>query len=219
MADRYVFADEAGNFDFSRNPGASRYFTLTTITMDNCRVGDDLLDLRRDMGWRGLHLDAVPHAAKDSPAIRNEIFALLMRAPAFRIDTTVLEKSKAQLHLQADTGLFYQMAWYLHFKHVAPQIVTPQDRMFVVAASIGTRKTRGRFYTAVKDVVDQVSPCRRFRVGFWPADSDPCLWAADYCTWASQREWERGDTAYLNLLRSKLATNYDIWAVGTHYYY
>lgn len=91
--------------------------------------------------------------------------------------------------------------------------------MFVVAASIGTKKTRGRFYTAVQDVVNQVSPCRRYRVGFWPADSDPCLWVADYCTWACQREWELGDSTYANLLRSKLITNYDIWALGRKTYY
>jgi hypothetical protein len=26
MPDRYVFSDEAGNFDFSRKPDATRYF-------------------------------------------------------------------------------------------------------------------------------------------------------------------------------------------------
>ena len=81
------------------------------------------------------------------------------------------------------------------------------------------RKTRGQFHQAVQSVVQQVSPCRRFRVAFWPAKSDPCLWVADYCTWASQREWERGDTTYLDLLRSKVKSNYDIWATGTTLYY
>lgn len=38
MADRYVFSDEAGNFDFSRNSGASRYFILGTVTAGNCRL-------------------------------------------------------------------------------------------------------------------------------------------------------------------------------------
>jgi hypothetical protein len=45
---RFVFADEAGNFDFSRQLGATRYFVLTTVTMDNCGVGDALLALRID---------------------------------------------------------------------------------------------------------------------------------------------------------------------------
>jgi hypothetical protein len=57
MADRYVFADEAGNFDFSLRSGASRYFVLCTVTVDECTVGDELLALRRDLGWKGLHLD------------------------------------------------------------------------------------------------------------------------------------------------------------------
>jgi hypothetical protein len=26
-----------------------------------------------------------------------------------------------------------------------------------------------------------------------PHMSDPCLQVADYCTWAIQRKWERGD--------------------------
>jgi hypothetical protein len=40
MPDRYVFADEAGNFDFSRRQGASRYFILCTITSTHCEAGD-----------------------------------------------------------------------------------------------------------------------------------------------------------------------------------
>lgn len=56
MADRFVFADEAGNFDFSRNKGASRYFILTTVTMDDCRTGDALADLRRSLTWQGINL-------------------------------------------------------------------------------------------------------------------------------------------------------------------
>lgn len=71
----------------------------------------------------------------------------------------------------------------------------------------------------MQSVVQQVTPCHRYRVAFWPASSDPCLQAADYCTWAVQREWERGDAAYLNLLRSKLYSNYDIWAPGRQLYY
>jgi hypothetical protein len=46
MADRYVFADEAGNFDFSGARGASRYFILTSVTVADCSVGEQLLALR-----------------------------------------------------------------------------------------------------------------------------------------------------------------------------
>lgn len=83
MADRYVFAGEAGNFDFSRGTGASRYFILCTVDSRDCEVGDALLALRRQLGWRGLHLDRVFHATEDPQTVRDEVFALLahMGAP------------------------------------------------------------------------------------------------------------------------------------------
>ena len=179
MADRYVFSDEAGNFDFSRNSGASRYFIL----------------------------DKVFHATEDPQAIRDEVFEIL-RAGDFRIDATVLEKSKAQRHLQSEAAL-YKMAWYLHFKHVAPQIAQGEDRLFVVASRLGTKKKRGDFHAAVDDVVSQVSPCASHRVAFWPAESDPCLQVADYCVWAIQRKWEREDRSSYELIEDKIASEFD----------
>jgi hypothetical protein len=50
MADRYIFADEAGNFDFSLGQSASKYFVLTTIAMDDTGAGEALLNLRRHLG-------------------------------------------------------------------------------------------------------------------------------------------------------------------------
>jgi hypothetical protein len=110
------------------------------------------------------------------------------------------------------------MGWYLHFKHVVPLVATSEDRLLVVAASIGTKKTRNVFRENVEDVVRQVSPARH-RVAFWKADSDPCIQVADYCCWAVQRFWELGDRSYLDLLGSKVASNKDIFETGTTYYY
>jgi hypothetical protein len=130
----------------------------------------------------------------------------------------ILEKRKAQLHLQNEHS-FYKMAWYLHFKYVAPRIAHRSDRLFVAAASLGTKKKRGAFHTAVDDVVRQVSPCRSHRVAFWPASSDPCLQVADYCTWAIQRAWERGDDRSRALIESKISSEFDVWKPGSAYFY
>jgi hypothetical protein len=142
----------------------------------------------------GLHLDSVFHASEDPQAVRDEVFDLLDRA-AFRVDATILEKRKAQRHLQTQRAL-YKMAWFLHFKYVAPNIASSTDRLFVAASSLGTKKKRGQFHNAVDDVVQQVSPCHSHWVAFWPMESDPCLQVADYCTWAIQRKWERETHAH-----------------------
>jgi hypothetical protein len=128
-----------------------------------------------------------------------------------------LGNRKAEPHLHNELR-FYKMGWYLHFKHVAPMIATPQDRLLVVAASLGTKKTRELFRENVEDVVLQVSPARH-RVAFWKADSDPCIQVADYCCWAIQRFWELEDRTYIDLLGSKMMSNKDIYAVGRTYYY
>ena len=46
MTDVLVMADESGNFDFSRNPGATRYLILCTVTADDFGFGNELLGLR-----------------------------------------------------------------------------------------------------------------------------------------------------------------------------
>lgn len=207
--DVYVFADEAGNFDFSSHRGASKYFTIASITLTDCSIGGELLELRRDLAWRGKHLTEVFHATDDPQSVRDEVFAIIAAAD-FRIDATLLEKSKAYDYLRSEMRL-YKLAWFLHFKHVAPQIVNTQDRLLVVAAGFGVKRQRADFRDAVHDVVNQVSKCRSHQVAAWPANHDPCLQIADYCTWAIQRKWERGDTRSYDLIAEKIASEKDIW--------
>lgn len=216
MGDLYAFADEAGNFDFSDGRGASRYFVLCTVMSEHCEIGDSLLALRRDLGWRGQHLDRVFHATEDPQAVRDEVFALLVDMDCW-VDATILEKRKAQPHLREEASL-YKMAWYLHFKHLA-WTMGSSDRVFVAASSLGTKKARGALHTAVDDVVLQLSPCDSHRVAFWPAESDPCLQVADYCTWAIQRKWERADSRSHALIASKIRSEFDAWERGTTIYY
>lgn len=98
-------------------------------------------------------------------------------------------------------------------------IASATDRLFVTAASLGTKRKRARFHSAIDEVVLQVSPCHSYRVAFWPMESDPCLQLADYCTWAIQRKWERDDTRSYDLIKDKIASEKDIWWVGPKHYY
>jgi hypothetical protein len=117
VADRFVFADESGNFDFSLNPGASKYFLVTTVSMGDCRGGDALAQLRRELTWKGLDASRPFHACEDKPAVRSAVFELLKTLP-LRIDATALEKRKAEPHLHNELAL-YKMGWYLLGSKVA----------------------------------------------------------------------------------------------------
>ena len=208
MSRVYVFADEAGNFDFSRNRGASRYFILGTMTIADPSLGTRLLDLRRELAWRGHGLETSFHAVKDRFEVKNAVFEFLETVD-FRFDVVALEKSKAQPHVRADWEYFYKMAWLLHFRFVAPRILAHGDDLMVTAASIGTRKRRSALRSAIDDVVWQSAWTKvgRHRVAFWTAESDPCIQAADYVTWAIQRKWELGDTTWYRRIAPKATRN------------
>ncbi len=205
MARVHLFADESGNLDFSGK--GSRYFILTSITVADFRIGDHLLTLRRDMGWRDIPLSDALHATTDAQSVRDEVFAMLADHE-FRVDATVLEKANAHLHLRQDEVRFYRTAWYLHMKYIAPRIVRPDDELFVVGASLGSRKQRDLFRDAISDVVWQTTRTTIFKTAAWAAACEPCLQVADYCSWAIQRKWERDDLRSYVLIRDKIATEF-----------
>ena len=205
MARRFIFADESGHFDFSRKPGASRYYIPTSITAADCRAGDALLELRREMAWdgEGLELESF-HATTDAQATRNQVFATL--APLdFRVDVTIIEKSKLFMPEYVDAPHeFYSVAWIAHAASVLLSVGNHGDEILVVSASIGTAARRRHFMDAFQSAVTWFDTARVGRAAYWSADSEPCLQVADYCSWAVQRKWERGDSRSYDLIRDKI---------------
>lgn len=80
-------------------------------------------------------------------------------------------------------------------------------------------RRRAGFHGAVERVVRQVTPTTSFRAASWSGASDPCLQAADYCAWAVQRKWEVGDLRSYALIQAKIATEFDVFRMGTAEYY
>jgi hypothetical protein len=215
---RYVFADEAGEFNFSRHARASRYFILCTVTIDDCALGEKLLRLRKELVWNGFPVGDYFHASEDRQPVRDEVFKLLQAEP-ITVEATILEKSKAQPQVRRTEHRFYQYAWYYHFKGTSRKILGPADELLVTAASIGTKNGRAAFEAAIKDVMNQYYRGTVWKADHCPAMADPCLQAVDYCTWAIQRKWERGDTRSYDLISEKIRHEYETWARGTTHYY
>lgn len=218
MSRVHIFGDEAGNFDFSTSPGASKYFIVGTVTLSACDVGHELLDLRRDLAAQGVALESTFHASEDAQIVRDEVFRLI--APHdFRIDTTIIEKRKTLPRLQHDTERFYKQAWFMHMKYLIPKVVTKKDQLLAIVASIGTQKRRRGIRLGIEDVVDQSARDTPWEVAFWPSVSDPCLQIADYCTWAIQRKWERDDPRSYDLIEDKIRSEFDAFRTGKTYHY
>jgi hypothetical protein len=223
VADLYVFADEAGNMDFSPKKGSSRYWIVTTVTAADCAAGDALLDLRRRLAWEGVDVHPEFHATEELQPVRDRVFETL-RDCQFRVDATIFEKRKVRPHRRALTDRFYEFAWFYHLKALAPRIMGAGDRLLLVPATVAkSREKQVLFSEAVREAVGQLVKGDA-RCAFWAARTDPCLWVADYCSWAIQRKWEqtwegKPDDRSQKLIADKIKSEFDIFARGTQTYY
>jgi hypothetical protein len=223
MAHRYVFGDEAGTLQF--NPKASRYFILTTVTLPDCTTGDELLKLRRDLAWEGVESHPEFHASEETQEVRDRVFDVLDPLD-FRVDATIFEKRKALPRNRQSEAYFYQFAWFYHLRYLCQfRLNQPDLRLLVIPATLGGRgKRQEAFAGAVRSVVYQVAAVAEAQCAFWMGRSDPCLWLADYCCWAIQRKWEHTwqgspDVRSYDRIRSKIKSEFDIFALGTTTYY
>lgn len=164
MARLFIFADEAGCFNFSRRPGASKYYIVCTISCRACAaLGASLLDLRRQLIWEKAPIGEFFHASEDKQMIRDRVLAALQKHD-FSIHATILEKSKAFPRIRPTNHRFYQYGWFYHFKHAAPKIVQGITELHITTASVGTSKGQAAL------VRPSMTWCNRCWVGAEPIE-------------------------------------------------
>jgi|GEM_PF-353870 hypothetical protein len=216
----FVFADEAGCFTFSRKQNVSRHFVICTVALENCDVGSKLLNLRRQMAWDGFEIGPYFHASTDRQNVRNLVFDLIEKEK-ISVQATILEKSKAQPHVRVSQEIFYKYGWYYHFRNTAKRYFSDCDELHLTIASLGTKQKKTAFEDIVRGVTAQKKTVKKIQNSFWPSQSDPCLWIADYCTWAIFRKYESEgrDLRSYAKIASKIDYEFNLWAHGTIHYY
>ncbi len=220
MCDLFIFSDEAGDFTFERKPNVSKYFIFCTVAMRDLEACLALADLRRELVWRRANgLGEYFHATTDSQEVRDAVFEIIKRFD-FTIQATICEKSKAQPQVRVSKSRFYKYPMYYHFKHGMLPIISAAEKVYITAAAIGTKKERKTYISNIEDVMQQNIPHRvEWAIDFRRSMADTGLQIADYCAWAIQRKWERGDTRSYNIIKNKITYEYDLWRRGDKHYY
>lgn len=170
------------------------------------------------MVWDGTPVGDFFHATSDKQEVRDRVYEAILKHDV-RIQATICEKAKAQPKVTTSKARFYQTPWYYTLKHGIAPYIKPGDELLVTAASIGSKKERLTYCKGLDDVMGQTIGSAKWAVDFRPAHCDPCLQVADYCAWAIQRKWERGDTRSYDLIKHKITREYDLWGHGTTLYY
>lgn len=175
------------------------------------------MDLRRQLAWEGESLAGGFHATNDKQRVRDRVFAVIAQHD-FRADATILEKRKTDPSRRAQVR-FYSLAWYFHLMGLLPALAPTSDELLVIAAAVGTSETRSDFNATVNSVVDTHAGAVTMNGAMWTAATAPLLQVADYCAWAVQRKWERSDTRTYNLIRDRIASEFDVFRESAVAYY
>ena len=219
MTEQFIYADEAGCFTFNRNKNISKYFIIATVVMPDWRkpmLG--LQQLRHKLLSEGEKIGDYFHATTDTQAVRDRVFSEIANYD-FTVQATICEKAKAQPQVTISKARFYKTPWHFHCKHGLSNLVGASSKVTLTAASIGSKREKLSFMNGLNDVMEQILGGREYIVDFRPCQNDPCMQIADYCAWAIQRKWERGDSRSHDLIKDRITREYDLWARGEKLYY
>lgn len=201
----YLFIDESGNLDFSEN--GSRYFLLGVLsTRDPRPMAAALTDLRYELLAEGLELECF-HAAEDTHAVRSRVFALLTQVGGFEVDVLVADKRAMHPDLR-DPAEFYAYLAHVLIDAVVRRLLDFNELVIVVTDRIPLQSRRKAFEKAFKQGLREIMGDRVFWLVHHPSAADPGLQAADYCTWAVQRAWQRGDTRPFEHVRARVRSQW-----------
>lgn len=219
MIKHFAYADEAGCFTFNRNRNVSTYFIIVTVVMPDWQAPTfGLQQLRHDLLMKGAPVNDYFHATTDAQVIRDAVYENIVQYE-YSVQATICEKAKAQPQITSSKARFYKTPWYYHCKIGLAPLFRDADEVIITAASLGTKKERLTFTNALGDVMRQNLGGKRHAVDFRPCQADPCLQIADYCAWAIQRKWERGDERSYDLIKNRITREFDLWEHGKHRFY
>ncbi|MBU2887705.1 DUF3800 domain-containing protein [Gilvimarinus agarilyticus] len=213
----YVFLDEGGNFDFS--PTGTQYFMLTSLAMRRpFRIREPWDDYRHELLEFGRNVEYF-HCAEDNQYLRDRLFRILnQHQQDLRIDSLIVEKAKTGLALRADERFYPEMLGYL-LRHVFDKL-NGYDEIIVITDTVPHQKKRKAIEKGIKHALKTMLPTgMKYRVLHQASRSHYGLQAADYCNWAIYRKWTTGETAYYDLIKPAIHSEFDIFKAGTKWYY
>jgi hypothetical protein len=218
MSDLFLFLDESGDFTF--NPQASKYLVFTCLsTTQPDAIAHPLAALRYQLFSEGVPVERF-HAAEDKQVVRDRVFALLSQDATYEVDAVVVEKRKTHPSLR-EYGIYSRIYSILLRYVLKRRDLSVASGLHIICDTVPLMRKRKAMEGALKTEVAALARglSKPHFVVFQASASHPYLQAADYCGWAIFRNWERKDIRSFALIKPRVKSVFNVFAVGTTYYY
>ena len=211
----YIFLDEAGNLDFSRN--GTKYFVLGGITKERpFHAYKELTELKYDLVQRGMGLEYF-HAAEDNQATRNQVFDIIeTNLEDVTVDSIIVEKQKVAKALHADEQFYPKVLGTLLREILKQYLLAEFAEVIVFTDSLPVQRKRTAVEKGVKMTLTAMLPATvRYRVLHHASKSNMDLQIADYCTWAVYRKWNIQDARSFQRIKTAVRREWDVLQAGS----
>ncbi len=215
----YLFLDEAGNLDFSRN--GTRYFALGCVAKERpFRAYQELTELKYDIIEEGVDLEYF-HAAEDRQITRNRVFGIIQRhLEGVRVDVLLVEKRKTSPAMQTEEEFYPHVLSQLIRRVLAQHDLADFLEVIVFTDRIPVQRKRSAVEKGVKLTLAGCLPSTtHYLVLHHDSKSNCDLQIADYCTWAVYRKWTLGDPRSFVLIAPAVLSEWDFFQTETTTYY
>lgn len=211
----FLFFDESGNLDFSA--GGTKYYAFGCLTTrDPAALLHPLSALRYELLAGGTEIEAF-HATEDRQAVRDRVFSVIAGVGEFDFDAVLIEKRKANPILHAPERFYPKFAGYL-LRHVFKRY-SGNEKIIIVTDRLPIKRHREAVEKAFKTFLRTELMDREFTIVHHNTAAHLCLQAADYCMWAIYKKWSTGDLRSYEIIRPFVKSEFDIFRVGTDYFY
>ena len=211
----YIFLDEAGNLDFSKN--GTKYFVLGGITKERpFHAYKELTEFKYDQVERGTALEYF-HASENAQAVRNGVFDIIERNLAgVAVDAIIVEKQKVDATLRAEEQFFPRVLGALLQEILNSYRLEDFAEVIVFTDSLPVQRKRAAVEKGVKMKLAAMLPASvRYRVLHHASKSNMDLQVADYCTWAIYRKWNGNDDRSFRRVQAAVRREWDVLQAGT----
>ncbi len=210
----YIFLDEAGNLDFSKN--GTKYFVLGGITKERpFQAYKELTELKYDLVEHGLGLEYF-HAAEDNQATRNQVFDIIEKNLAdVAVDSIIVEKQKVAKALHPEEQFYPKVLGTLLREILRQYPLAEFAEVVVFTDSLPVQRKRTAVEKGVKMTLTAMLPATvRYRVLHHASKSNLDLQIADYCTWAIYRKWNTQDVRSFQRIKTAVRREWDVLHAG-----
>lgn len=190
----YIFLDEGGNFDFSKN--GTRFFVVTSLAKERpFEAYKELAELKYDLVEQGVHIESF-HATEDKQAVRDKVFDIIERhLDGIRVDSVIVEKCKTDPALQEPVRFYSKMVGYLLRYVLGKFNLSDYREVLVFTDSMPVERLKNAMQKAIKEVLSEMlPPTAQYRLFHHESKACLDLQIVDYCNWAIYRKHDRDDS-------------------------